>query len=98
MAGIHLYDVLKRPIITEKSSHVARTERHYTFEVDMNATKVQIKEAVELIFDVRVDKVNTMIVPAKRGRRGYRRYIRKSPWKKAVVKLEEGYAIGLFEA
>ncbi len=96
MAGIHLYDVIVRPVVTEKSSAQAEEQRHYTFEVDMRANKIQVKEAVEVIFDVTVDKVATMVVPAKRGQRGRRIYQRKKAWKKAVVTLAPGQSIDLF--
>lgn len=96
MAGIHLYDVIVRPVVTEKSSAMAEEQRHYTFEVDMRANKIQVKEAVEVIFDVTVDKVATMVVPAKRGQRGRRIYQRKKAWKKAVVTLAAGQSIDLF--
>lgn len=96
MAGIHLYDVIVRPVVTEKSSAMADEERQYTFEVDMRANKIQVKEAVEVIFDVTVDKVATMVVPAKRGQRGRRIYQRKKTWKKAVVTLAPGQTIDLF--
>ncbi|GAB4575840.1 MAG: 50S ribosomal protein L23 [Anaerolineae bacterium] len=96
MAGIHLYDVIVRPVVTEKSSAVADDLRQYTFEVDMRANKIQIKEAVEVIFDVTVDKVATMVMPAKRGQRGRRIYQRKKAWKKAIVTLAPGQSIDLF--
>lgn len=96
MAGIHLYDVLVRPVVTEKTSEMADDKRQYTFEVDMRANKIQVKEAIEVIFDVTVDKVATMVVPAKRGQRGRRIYQRKKAWKKAIVTLAPGQSIDLF--
>ena len=96
MADIHIYDVLVRPVVTEKSSIQADEYGQYTFEVDMRANKVQVKEAVEIIFDVTVDKVATMVVPAKRGQRGRKLYQRKKAWKKAVVTLIPGQRIDLF--
>lgn len=96
MAGIHLYDVIVRPVVTEKTNVMADEQRQYTFEVDLRANKVQIKEAVEVIFDVRVQKIATMVVPAKRGTRGRRTYQRKKAWKKAIVTLEAGQSIDLF--
>jgi large subunit ribosomal protein L23 len=96
MAGIHLYDVIVRPVVTEKTNLMADEQRQYTFEVDLRANKVQIKEAVEVIFDVRVQKIATMVVPAKRGTRGRRTYQRKKAWKKAIVTLEAGQSIDLF--
>lgn len=96
MAGIHLYDVIVRPVVTEKTNILADESRQYTFEVSPRATKIQIKEAVEVIFDVTVDKVATLVVPAKRGQRGRRIYQRKPAWKKAVVTLVPGQSINLF--
>jgi large subunit ribosomal protein L23 len=69
---LHLYDVLRRPVITEKSHVMAEQHNQYVFEVDLRANKIQIKQAVETIFDVNVVKVNTMVMPIKRGRRGRR--------------------------
>ena len=98
MAELHLYDVIRRPVITEKSTTMADGQNKYAFEVARNANKIQIKEAVEEIFELegKVLKVNTMVMPAKRGRRGRNSYIRSRQWKKAIVTLEEGVSIELF--
>ncbi len=96
MADLHLYDVLIRPVVTEKSSLLSETLRQYAFEVAQDANKIQIKEAVEFIFEVEVQKVRTMIMPAKRGRRGRYWYRRTQQWKKALVTLKPGYEIKLF--
>lgn len=98
MAEIHLYDVIRRPVITEKSTELAESQNKYVFEVARGANKIQVKEAVEEIFDLegKVVKVNTMMMPAKRGRRGRNTYIRSRAWKKAIVTLEEGVTIELF--
>lgn len=96
MANIHLYDVIVRPVVTEKTSVMADETRQYTFEVDSRANKIQIKEAIEVIFDVTVNKVATMVMPAKRGQRGRRVYQRKKAWKKAIVTLAAGQSIDLF--
>jgi large subunit ribosomal protein L23 len=96
MANIHLYDVIVRPVVTEKTSVMADELRQYTFEVDTRANKIQVKEAVEVIFDVTVDNVATMIMPAKMGQRGRRTYQRKKAWKKAIVTLAPGQSIDLF--
>jgi large subunit ribosomal protein L23 len=93
---MHLYEVIKRPIITESSTVLAAEQNQYTFEVDMRANKIQIKEAVEVIFNVDVIKVATMIMPMKRGRRGRKEYARTPAWKKAIVTLPKGQTIGLF--
>ena len=97
MPDLHLYEVLRRPVITEKSNILNDDENKYVFEVAADANKQQIREAVEVIFDVGVTKVNTMVMPAKRGRRGRKWYIRSRQWKKAVVSLEPGDKINLFD-
>ncbi len=93
---LHLYDVIVRPIITEKSNQAMDDTNQYTFEVAPIANKIQIKEAVEIIFDVDVLKVNTMVMPKKRGRRGRKYYVRKRSWKKAMVTVAPGQSIDLF--
>lgn len=95
---IPLYEVIRRPVITEKTSYMTDVNNQYVFEVHPRATKIQIREAVEIVFDVDVVKVATLIMPAKRGWRGRRRYTRKSAWKKAVVTIGMGQNIPLFEA
>ena len=91
-----MYEVLKRPLVTEKSQRLADA-RQYAFEVDGRANKIQIKEAVETIFDVKVVNVNVLNMPAKRTRR-YRRIVVRTPgWKKAIVTLAEGDRLALFE-
>lgn len=86
-------DVLKRPVITEKSSE-AMAEDKYTFDVDARANKTQVKIAVEEIFDVKVDSVNIINYKPKKKRMGrYQGYTNKR--RKAIVKLKEG-SIDLF--
>ncbi len=96
MAELHIYDVLLRPVVTEKSNVMSDELNHYVFEVAEGANKIQIKEAVQVIFEVDVLKVNTMIMPAKRGRRGRRWYLRSRQWKKAIVSLPADQKIELF--
>jgi len=98
MAELHLYDVIRRPVITEKSTAMVDENNKYVFEVNSKANKIQIKEAVEEIFELegQVLKVNTMVMPAKRGRRGRNTYIRSRQWKKAIVTVQEGVSIELF--
>ncbi len=82
-----LYDVIKRPIITEKSVK-ATTMGKYTFEVDMNATKVEIAQAVELAFPGRkVKSVKTVYMPSHEKRMGYK-FGRTDSSKKAIVTIE----------
>jgi large subunit ribosomal protein L23 len=92
---LHPYVVLRRPLITEKSTVLAGSEK-YVFEVDLRANKNQIKEAVELAFDVKVSDVNTMRMKGKNRRFG-RRVTKQPDWKKAVVTLRPGHTIELFE-
>lgn len=92
---MHLYEVLRRPLITEKATSLKEKDK-YAFEVAGKATEAQIKEAVEKAFKVKVRKVNVMKVPGKTRRFG-RREITGSPWKKAVVTLEPGHKITFFE-
>ncbi len=92
---MHLRELLRRPLITEKGT-LLQEENKYTFEVAGDANKVQIKEAVEEAFNVKVAKVNVMTTPGKTKRLG-RREVRSPSWKKAIVSLESGYKIGFFE-
>ena len=86
-------DIIKAPIITEKSSTLA-ANNVVTFSVDVRANKTQIKQAVEKIFNVKVDSVNTVNVKPKKKRVG--RYTGKTnKVKKAIVKLKEGSSIEL---
>ena len=80
------YDIIKKPVLTEKSydQFPART---YTFEVEKTANKIEIKKAIEEIFDVKVIRVNTAIVPGKKKRVGAKPSGYTSEWKKATVKL-----------
>ncbi len=92
---IHPYAVLRQPILTEKSTELSEIHK-YVFEVNPRANKLQIREAVEIAFNVVVRKVNVMTVHGKMRRFG-RNVGRERNWKKAVVTLAEGYEIKLFE-
>ncbi len=92
---LHPYAVLIRPIITEKSTILAGQDK-YVFEVDPRANKAQIKEAVQLAFNVRVAEVNTITMKGKPRRFG-RRIVHRPNWKKAIVTLVPGDKIELFE-
>jgi len=94
--AMHIYEVLRRPVVTEKSMFQADLVNQYTFEVDRRATKQQVKEAVETAFDVTVMKVNIMRCVGKKRRWG-RRVTRTPWWKKAIVTLAEGDSIQFFE-
>jgi large subunit ribosomal protein L23 len=91
-----ILEVIRRPVVTEKSTVLASTNNQYVFEVDKNANKLQIKEAVEMAFDVNVIAVNTLTVPGKMRRVGKNRGM-TSPWKKAIVSVQHGQKIELFE-
>lgn len=94
-----IYDVLRRPIETEKSRHQTAKLHQYVFEVERRATKPQIKEAVQALFDVVVEDVHVIVMPAKKGRRGRSRrmVVRSSEYKKAVVTLRADQSIAFFE-
>lgn len=89
-------DILIRPVISEKAYQTIEDLNAYTFVVDPRANKTQIKDAVQEIFDVKVESVNTINRSGKRVRRGYQRG-RKPDTKRAVVKLAEGDSIDIFE-
>ena len=87
-------DVIKAPIITEKTTDLKENNNTITFSVDVKANKTQIKQAVEKIFNVKVESVNTVNVKSKKKRVG--RYTGKTnKVKKAIVKLSEGSSIEL---
>jgi large subunit ribosomal protein L23 len=94
-----IFDVLRRPLVTEKSNFQSTKLNQYTFEVPVSVNKAQIKEAVEAMFDVSVQRVNVVNLPAKRTRRARSRRlrVRRSAMKKAVVTLAEGQSIDVFE-
>ena len=95
---MHPYEILKRPVITEKSNFQSDILGQYTFEVDRRVNKHQVKQAVETVFDVTVERVRIINVPAKRARRyGRREVVRKPGWKKALVTLKPGDRIEFFE-
>ena len=95
MNEVHLYEVLRRPLITEKATSLKDRDK-YAFEVAGKATGPQIREAVEQAFKVKVTKVNLMTVHGKTRRFG-RRQVTSSPWKKAIVTLAPGNKISFFE-
>lgn len=93
---MHLYEVLKRPLTTEKTNRLKDDLRQYAFEVDLRATKPQVKEAVAMAFKVEVLRVNVMRMSRKRRHFG-RRVIYKPMWKKAIVTIPANQRIELFE-
>ena len=94
---MHIYEVILRPIITEKSNILVDLYGQYTFEVDRRANKHQVKEAVEQIFGVDVEKVRVLNMKPKRGRYGRRTVVREPAWKKAIVTLAPGQRLEIFE-
>ncbi len=92
---LQAYGIIRRPLITEKAQIMAQRSK-YAFEVDIRANKMQIKEAVEVAFSVRVEAVNTMTMKGKMKRYG-RRETKMPDWKKAMVTLAPGEKIELFE-
>lgn len=94
---IKLANVISAPIISEKSANAADTSNQYVFKVQNNATKLQIKHAVELMFGVQVDSVRVLNVKGKVKRFG-RSLGKRSDWKKAYVKLQAGQTIELATA
>ena len=86
------YKVIRRPLYTEKGSYQQEKGNTYAFEVEPTANKVQVRRAIEAIFEVKVIKVNSMNVPGKPRRVGAS-YGRTSPWKKVLVTLKDGETI-----
>jgi large subunit ribosomal protein L23 len=92
---MHLYEVLRRPLITEKNTDLQALNK-YAFEIAKGASKPQVKQAIEKAFKVRVTGVNTVTVPGKTRRVG-RRQVQTRSWKKAIVTLQMGDKIEFFE-
>ena len=92
---MHLYEVLRRPLITEKNT-ILQQQNKYAFEVAKETNKPQVKQAVEKAFKVKVTTVNMIMVPGKSKRVG-KRVIQTRPWKKAIVTLKAGDKIEFFE-
>ncbi len=92
---MHLYEVLRRPLITEKNT-LLQTQNKYVFEVMDVANKIQVKQAVEKAFKVHVTAVNVVVIPGKAKRVG-RRKVQTQPWKKAIVTIQPGEKIEFFE-
>ncbi len=95
----NLYEILRRPLVTEKSNYQVNSLHQYVFEVAGDATRTQVKDAVETAFDVKVLRVNVINMPAKRGRKSKSRrlLVREPGYKKAIVTLVAGQSIPFFE-
>lgn len=92
----NMYGVIKRPILSEKTTLQKEEGNKITFEVDPRANKIEIKQAVEKIFKVKVNNVHTMMVRGKVKRQG--RFSGKRPdWKKAIVSLKPGEKVSFLE-
>lgn len=91
-----LYDIIKRPLDTEKFDRARDAHNQYAFEVDKKATKLEVKQAIETLFKVAVTDVQTQVLRGKNKRSGM--FLGRRPnWKRAIVTLKEGDAISLFE-
>jgi len=93
--SLHPNEVLLAPVVTEKSYELI-DNRKYSFRVHQDAHKTQVRQAVEELFDVKVERVNILKVQPKPKRRGMRRG-KKPGWKKAIVQVREGDTIEIFE-
>jgi large subunit ribosomal protein L23 len=93
--SLHPNEVLLAPVVTEKSYELI-DDRKYSFRVHQDAHKTQVRQAVEELFDVHVERVNILKVQPKPKRRGLRRG-KKPGWKKAIVQLRQGESIEIFE-
>ena len=94
-----IYDIHRRPLVTEKSSSQSGKMNQYSFIVADAATRTQVKDAIETLYDVKVVRVNIINAPAKRGRRlrSRRLLIRKGAFKKAIITLADGQTLPIFE-
>ena len=91
-----MHQIIKKPLITEKSTRLKESENQIAFVVDSQANKIQIRHAVEKLFKVKVQAVRTMNLVGKRKRMG-KSWGWKPDWKKAIVTLKEGERIEFFE-
>ncbi len=89
------YEVIKRPIISEKSTMLAEVANKYVFEVALSANKNEIRDAVQSLFNVKVKEVRTQVVHGKLKRRG-QFLAKRQNWKKAIISLGEGQKIDFF--
>ena len=94
-----IYDVLRRPMVTEKSNYMVTKLHQYVFLVADNATRTMVKDAVEKLFEVKVVRVNVINAPAKRTRRARSRrlLVRSAGYKKAIITLAPDQRIPIFE-
>lgn len=98
---MNVYQILKRPILTEKMLKLQDAKRQYAFEIDKKANKIEIKRAIQEKFDVTVEHVNIVNIKGKSKSLNTRRGItsgKRPNWKKAIVTLREGDSINFFES
>ncbi|MHB8173379.1 MAG: 50S ribosomal protein L23 [Nitrospirota bacterium] len=91
-----VYEIIKKPLITEKGSKLKEDQNKIVLQVSPDANKIEIKNAVEAVFKVKVAEVRTMVFKGKRKRMGARQGVR-SDWKKAIVTLKEGQSVEYLE-
>lgn len=91
-----IHQIIRRPLVTEKSTQQKEAHNQYIFEVQREANKIEIQKAVERLFKVKVVQVRTLNVLGKEKRLG-RKYGKRPDWKKAIVTLKEGDRIEFFE-
>ncbi len=95
-ANINNFDILREPVVTEKSYAGTGESNQYTFRIARDASKTEVKAAVEAVFEVKVDKVQVINMPSKPKRRGQHAGTR-SGYRKAVVRLAEGHSLEMAE-
>lgn len=93
---MNIYEVIKRPLVTEKTTLEKDAKNIIAFEIDRDANKIEVKEAVETIFKVEVVEVNTINIAGKKKRVG-KNIGKRANWKKAYVTLKEGSKVDFFE-
>lgn len=91
-----IYNIIKRPVVSEKSTALAELANRYVFEVSAESTKPEIRDAVEQLFKVKVKAVRTLMMHGKNKRAGRFEY-KRTNWKKAIVTLADGQRIELFQ-
>jgi large subunit ribosomal protein L23 len=94
MVDANVYLVVRKPLLTEKNMHRAEKRREYTFDVDVKANKIEIRRAVESLYNVKVARVHTVTKQGLKRRFGWHQ-VQTPNQKKAIVKLREGYKIEL---
>ncbi len=93
---MHPSEVILRPVVSEKSTNLRELEGKYVFQVKRQASKEDVKKAIEWLYPVKVTSVNTIVMRGKEKRRGVHTYLR-SNFKKAIVALKDGAKLPLFE-